>query len=59
MPQQHTILGHHADASHPITMTVNGEPSTLFGDLPLQGQPHGAAFSESGDQIVITLDGVP
>src|SRR5262245_1505646 len=30
------ILGFHADATHTITMTVNGQPSTAFGSLVLE-----------------------
>jgi hypothetical protein len=30
------LLGHRADATHEITMTVNGQPSSEFGDLVLR-----------------------
>jgi hypothetical protein len=40
-PQQ--VLRYHADATHRITMTVDGRPSTAFGSLVLQ----------DGQQIVI------
>lgn len=39
------ILGHHADATHALTMTVNGRPSEALGSLVLH----------DGDDIVIRL----
>jgi hypothetical protein len=42
------ILSYHADATHVLTMTVNGQPSLAFGDLVLH----------DGDQIVISLNTV-
>jgi hypothetical protein len=30
------LLGYRADAAHEITMTVNGQPGTEFGDLVLR-----------------------
>jgi hypothetical protein len=51
------ILGHMADATHQITMTVNGKPSALYGNLPLN-DPDGTLISEEGNpsnlNIVIT-----
>jgi hypothetical protein len=51
------LLGHLVDATHQITMTVNGQPSTLFGNLALN-DPNGTLFSQEGDpsnlNIVIT-----
>ena len=35
------ILGHHADATHRITMTVDGRPSDAFGSLVLQDHQKG------------------
>jgi hypothetical protein len=51
------LLGHLVDATHRITMTVNGQPSTLYGNLPLN-DPDGTLVSEEGNSsnlnIVIT-----
>jgi hypothetical protein len=41
------IMGFLADATQPITMTVNGQPNTDFGSLLLR----------NGDDIVISVDG--
>jgi hypothetical protein len=43
------ILGHHGDADHEITMTVNGQPSTAFASLVLRDE----------DNIVIRLGDRP
>jgi hypothetical protein len=43
------ILGHQVDASHPLTMTVNGQASTAFGSLVLHDQ----------DNIVIQYGDLP
>jgi hypothetical protein len=41
------ILNHRADAAHPVTMTVNGQPSNAYGNLVLHDL----------DNIVISVDG--
>ena len=45
----HNVLGHEADATHRVTMTVNGRPSRAFGSLLLQ----------DGQNIVIRYDATP
>lgn len=46
---QKSILGHKADKTHKITMTVNGRPSRAFGSLLLQ----------DGQEIVIQFTTIP
>jgi hypothetical protein len=58
--KRENILGHRVDATHRLTMTVNGQPSTAFENLALNS-PDGTLFSgeASPSALDIVIDYEP